>query len=63
MKDFKDFDAYFKKIKDEIYEKFTDDPALDVSENVTKGFQDCLIYLDQKLIKAGRQPFMKVVSQ
>ena len=38
MKDFKEFDTYFTKIKLEIYEKFTDDPAGDYSEHVTKGF-------------------------
>ena len=38
IKDFKDFEAYFKKIKDEIYDKFTGDPLGDISEDVTKGF-------------------------
>jgi hypothetical protein len=63
MKDLKEFDGYFSKIKLEIYEKFTDDPGVEPSEDVTKGFQNFLAYLDQKLIKAGRQPFIKVVSQ
>jgi hypothetical protein len=35
MKDFKEFDGYFKKIKEEIYEKFTDDPAVEPSEEFT----------------------------
>ena len=38
MKDFKEFKVYFTKIKDEINEKFTDEPAGDYSEDVTKGF-------------------------
>ena len=38
IKDFKEFDSYFKKIKEEIYEKYTDDPPGGISEDVTKGF-------------------------
>ena len=38
IKDFKDFEAYFKKIKDAIYDKFTDIPPEGISEDVTKGF-------------------------
>ena len=53
MKDFKEFDAYFKKIKDEIYEKFTDEPAGGISGDVTKGFQNFKTFLDDKLTKAG----------
>ncbi len=53
IKDFKEFDAYFMKIKLEIYEKFTDEPAGGISEEVTIGFQNYLAFLDQKLTKAG----------
>ena len=39
MKDFKEFDAYFTKIKLEIYEKITDDPSGDkASDYIAKGF-------------------------
>jgi hypothetical protein len=38
MKDLKEFDGYFSKIKLEIYEKFTDEPGGDYSEDITKGF-------------------------
>jgi hypothetical protein len=38
MKDFKEFKAYFTKIKDEINEKFADEPAGDYSEDFTRGF-------------------------
>ena len=38
MKDFKEFEACFTKIKVEIFDKFTDEPAGGISEDVTKGF-------------------------
>jgi hypothetical protein len=39
MKDFKEFDAYFTKIKLEIYEKITDEPPGErASDYITKGF-------------------------
>jgi hypothetical protein len=38
MKDFKEFKAYFTKIKDEINDKYSDDPPGGISEDVTKGF-------------------------
>lgn len=63
MRDFKEFKAYFERIEAEIYAKFSEQPAEGISEDVTKGFQNCMKFLDDKLIKAGRQPFLKVVSQ
>jgi hypothetical protein len=54
IKDFKEFDTYFKKIKDEIYEKFADEPAGGISEDIAKGFQNCIEFLEQKLTKAGK---------
>jgi hypothetical protein len=38
MKDFNEFKVYFMKIKDEINEKFVNEPAGDYSEDVTIGF-------------------------
>jgi hypothetical protein len=39
MKDFKEFEAYFKKFKEEIQDKFIEQPADGISEDVTKGFR------------------------
>ena len=64
MKDFKEFDTYFTKIKLEIYEKITDDPSGDkASDYIAKGFQYYLAFLEDKLTKAGRKPSTKVISQ
>ena len=38
MKDFNEFKVYFAKIKEEINEKFSNEPTGDYSEDVTKGF-------------------------
>jgi hypothetical protein len=63
MKDFKEFDAYFTKIKLEIYEKITDEPPGErASDYITKGFQYYLAFLEDKLTKAGRKPPTKVAS-
>jgi hypothetical protein len=38
MKDFKEFEAYFKKIKEEISDKFIEQPDSGVSEDIAEGF-------------------------
>ena len=38
MKDFKEFEAYFKKIEVEIYAKFSEEPEGGISEDIVKGF-------------------------
>ena len=50
------------KIKDQINEKYTYDSGV-ISEEVTKGFQNCIKFLDDKLAKAGSKTFMKGVIE
>ena len=61
--DFKDFEENFKKIKEEIQDKFIVNPIAEISEDIIKGFQKYIEFLNQKLIKAGRKPDKIIVSQ
>ena len=58
MKDFKEFEAYFKKIKEEISDKFIEQPDSGVSEDIAEGFKKYMVFLDAKMTKIGRQPFI-----